>query len=239
MFNSVIEAPPAWKVGKLKSGAGLSVLAHAVGIAVVAFISSRPPPEKVISKEPTIVFAPRPPKGNPMPAASAAAPPPVVKPKKRAMAPPSVIKPLPVDPPPAVASATNQPVDPSLPFIEGSDPTGVAVGGVPHAAPGPGPSGGGDDVVSFGEGMVAPRLLSGREIQYTREAREARVQGMLIARCTVTRDGEIRDCQVIKGLPLMTDTVISALQTRRYTPVMFQGQPVSVKYVFNVKLQMP
>lgn len=238
MFHSVIEAPPAWKVGKLKSGAGLSLLAHAVGIAVVAFVSSRPPAEKAVFKEPTIVFSPRPPKGNPVPVAAAAAPPPVVRPKKRAMAPPSVIKPLPADPPPAVASATNQPVDPALPFIEGSDPNGVAVGGVPHAQPGPS-GGGGDEVVSFGEGMVAPRLLSGREIQYTREAREARVQGMLIARCTVTREGEIHDCQVIKGLPLMTETVISALQTRRYTPVTFQGQPVSVKYVFNVKLQMP
>ncbi len=237
MFNSVIQVAPALGSGKFKSGAALSVLAHVAAIGVVAFISSRPADQKVIEKDVTVVIMkPRPPKGNPVPAS--AAPPPVVKPKKRAMAPPSVIKPLPVDPPPTVASASNQPVDPALPFIEGSDPTGVE-GGIPHAQPGPGPSGSGDEVVSFGEGMVAPRLLSGQEIQYTREAREARVQGMMIARCTVTREGEIRDCHVIKSLPLMTETVLAALQTRRYTPVMFQGQPVSVKYVFNVRLQMP
>ena len=91
----------------------------------------------------------------------------------------------------------------------------------------------------FGEGMTRPQLISGREIVYTREAREAHVEGTLIARCTITREGEIRDCRTIKPVPLMTDAVVDALQTRLYTPVTFQGEPVAVTYVFNVRLRMP
>jgi protein TonB len=82
-------------------------------------------------------------------------------------------------------------------------------------------------------------MLSGETIQYTREALEARVSGLIIARCTITREGEVEDCRVIKGLPYMDVPVVQALTTRRYRPVHFQGRPVSVSYTFNVKLRLP
>ncbi len=68
---------------------------------------------------------------------------------------------------------------------------------------------------------------------------EARVSGVIIARCTVTREGSVENCRIIKGLPLMDEAVVEALTTRHYRPVHFQGRPVSVTYTFNVKLRMP
>jgi protein TonB len=81
--------------------------------------------------------------------------------------------------------------------------------------------------------------MSGASIQYTREALEARVQGMLIAKCVITREGEVETCKIIKGLPHMDVSVLSALETRRYSPVTWQGKPISVSYIFNIKLEMP
>ena len=241
MFNSIVNAPPMWSTGKLKSGVGLSILAHAAVLVIAVLIQNAAITHEA-PKEPVLVFkAARPPKGNPAPVATTAQPA-AEKPKlPKRDAPPRVVKPLPVDPPPVVASIdpTTTAPDLGLPFIEGSDPNGVEHDGVPHASPGVGPGGSGIDSVPFGQGMTLPALLGGKDIVYTREAREARVTGMLIARCTITRKGEVRDCRVIKGLPLMTDTVVAALLTRKYTPVTFQGQPVSVTYVFNVKLTMP
>ncbi len=239
MFNSVVDAPPVWKVGNLKSGTGLSLLAHAA-VLLVALVFQNRVTHTEAPASPEVVFK-RPPKGNPTPAPAAAAartPPP--KPKKRTIAPPTVVKPLPVDPLPAVATLEPAPLDPSLPFIEGSDPTGVETNGTPHTTGANGDGlGNGIDVVSFGEGMTKPVLLSGQGIEYTREAREAHVAGMFIARCTITREGDVRDCRTVKSVPLMSEAVIAALLTRKYSPVRFQGEAVSVTYVFNVRLQMP
>jgi protein TonB len=98
----------------------------------------------------------------------------------------------------------------------------------------------GEEVVPFVSGnMTAPQLLTGASLQYTREALEARVEGLLIARCVITREGEVEGCRVIKGLPHMSEAVVSALETRRYSPVKYQGRPISVIYNFHVKLDLP
>jgi protein TonB len=74
---------------------------------------------------------------------------------------------------------------------------------------------------------------------YTREAREARVEGTVLVKCVITTSGALRDCHVIKSLPFLEQTVLEALAQQRYTPVTFQGRPVDVEYVipFRFKLQ--
>ncbi|RKH58751.1 hypothetical protein D7V93_16290 [Corallococcus llansteffanensis] len=49
----------------------------------------------------------------------------------------------------------------------------------------------------------------------------------------------MRDCRIIKGLPYMDDAVLSALQSRHYQPMTYQGRAVNVAYTFNIKLRMP
>jgi protein TonB len=43
----------------------------------------------------------------------------------------------------------------------------------------------------------------------------------------------------VKGLPYMDKAMLDALATRKYTPVMYQGHPVAVEYVFNTRLSKP
>ena len=37
----------------------------------------------------------------------------------------------------------------------------------------------------------------------------------------------------------MNEAVVSALETRRYSPVTYQGRPISVIYNFHIKLDLP
>ena len=106
-------------------------------------------------------------------------------------------------------------------------PTGVA---------GPLPS---SEVLPFGEGMNLPRLLEGPEPVYPREAREARVEGTLLAKCVITTEGTLRSCRIIKSLPFLDEPVLTALAHRRYAPVMFQGRPVNVEYVISLRFELP
>jgi protein TonB len=94
-------------------------------------------------------------------------------------------------------------------------------------------------VLPFGPDMSRPVLLSGSEPAYTREAALAKVEGTVIARCTITVAGTLESCRILKGLPFMDRSMLDALATRRYTPVVYQGHPVAVEYVFNVKLVAP
>jgi protein TonB len=74
---------------------------------------------------------------------------------------------------------------------------------------------------------------------YTREAREAQIQGMMIVKCKVLADGTVQDCRVIKTLPFLAEAVVKRLEAMKVKPATFQGKAVSVDYVFNFNFKMP
>jgi TonB family protein len=95
------------------------------------------------------------------------------------------------------------------------------------------------DIPSFGAGMTRPERLSGPIPQYTKEALEKRSQGLMIVKCIITVEGEVRKCRIIKPLPFMEEAVLDALYQSRYKPVTFEGKPIQVDYTFNIKLALP
>jgi serine/threonine-protein kinase len=97
----------------------------------------------------------------------------------------------------------------------------------------------GDAPLPFSEGMSRPVELSGKDIVYTREALAARVEGTMMVKCVITKQGKVESCRVLKGLPHMNEAVVTALQSRTYKPIMLQGKAVPVDYVFNIRLVAP
>jgi len=246
MFQSVIEEQ-GWRSGRFGAGMGVSTLVHAALLAS-ALVFSTQKAEEPEKEPPALVFnPPQPPRGSPTATPKVTTQTrPKTPPKPKDFVQPREVKPLvaePVnkEPPPPDDETPDEPVE----GVVGGHPEGVLTGGVLGAAFIPGLTGGGggtgtgEDVLPFGSGMTRPELLSGGNLQYTREALEARVEGTLIAKCVITREGEVENCRIIKGLPHMDGAVLSSLTTRRYRPVTFQGKPVSVSYTFNVRLEMP
>jgi len=109
------------------------------------------------------------------------------------------------------------------------------------AAPGPAAAAAvNPDLVPFGEGMSRPVLVErGKPVSYTGEALEAHVEGTMIVRCTITVEGHVEHCVVLKTLPFLEKAVLESLYSSRYSPVTYQGKPVAVGYTFNVKLVPP
>ncbi len=88
--------------------------------------------------------------------------------------------------------------------------------------------------------MTAPVLTGGQsQPQYTREAMEAKVEGKVIARCTITLTGTLTDCRIIKSLPFLDQAVLATLAGQRYSPVMYQGHPQSVFYTLTFRFKLP
>src|SRR5579863_4965747 len=55
------------------------------------------------------------------------------------------------------------------------------------------------------EPMTQPALISGEPAEYTPEALENKVEGVLLAKCRLGIDGSVHNCRVIKGLPYLND----------------------------------
>jgi TonB family protein len=93
--------------------------------------------------------------------------------------------------------------------------------------------------VEFTDAMTAPVMISGPNPEYSPQAIERDVQGLMVIRCVVSSDGTVHDCKVLKGLPFMDRPTTYALERRRYKPATLLGKPVDVYYTFNIRLALP
>ena len=113
--------------------------------------------------------------------------------------------------------------------VIGGVPGGVGIGAPEQGDPAP---------IEFNDEMAAPRMIDGRDPEYTREALEREIEGLMLVKCVVTTRGIVRNCRVLKSLPYMDREVIEALENRRYTPALLHGHPISVDYTFRVRLNL-
>jgi protein TonB len=81
--------------------------------------------------------------------------------------------------------------------------------------------------------------ISGPPIEYTNQALEHEVQGLMIVKCVVTVEGSVYGCRVLKTLPFMDRTVVVALERTRYQPYLLNGRPVEIDMTFKIRLTLP
>jgi protein TonB len=88
--------------------------------------------------------------------------------------------------------------------------------------------------------MTPPRQISGPDPEYTTQALQNEVQGLMVVKCIVTLEGAVHACRVLQGLPFMDSAVVAALERRRYLPARLpDGRAVEVDYTFRIRLQLP
>ena len=93
--------------------------------------------------------------------------------------------------------------------------------------------------IPFGPGMTRPTLVSSAPIVYSSEALAANVSGLVLAKCTITIDGAVRDCRIVKGLPYLDQAALEVLATFRYSPATYRGRPLAVKYIMVLRIEPP
>ncbi len=250
MFDSVLEGGRLPK-GRFGAGTIVSTLVH---LALAAFLFRQVTKPKDENKgEVAVVFnAPKPTTAAPPP------PPPPPARRKHTQKKPTQTKPKAVlqlqqpkvvpdkkpDPPPPgpVEEDDDEGEDDG---VEGGVVGGVkggviggvlggVVGGTGTGAPPPPPK-----RMEFDDRMTPPKMVSGPALSYTEKALEREVEGLMIVKCVVTTEGNVRECRVLQGLPFMSESIVRTLQTRRYSPALLQGKPVEVDYTFKIKMTLP
>ncbi len=115
--------------------------------------------------------------------------------------------------------------------------TGVGGGEGGGAGPGRGGNTGGGNMGIGGGGSiepmtasVRPKILYQEKAKYTEEARQNKVQGVVMLSVIFSADGQIANIRVVRGLPDgLTEKAIEAAKKIRFQPAVKNGAPVSVR----------
>ncbi len=133
------------------------------------------------------------------------------------------------------------------PFIDlpdGLDLSKVGVGSVtvpylpPPSPPSPPPPKPAQTLFRPGQGVKEPKRISGLPPEYPLIARNARVQGVVILEAVIDERGEVGRIKVLRSVPLLDQSAITAVQQWRYTPTLLNGVPVSVLMTITVNFTL-
>ena len=97
----------------------------------------------------------------------------------------------------------------------------------------------GDAPVRVGGNVKAPTKTKDVQPVYPDEAREARVQGVVILEVTVDAAGLVGDARVLRSIPLLDAAALEAVQQWEFEPTVLSGRPVSVIMTVTVNFALP
>ena len=69
-------------------------------------------------------------------------------------------------------------------------------------------------------------------------ARQARIEGTVVLRAIISREGRIENLQVLSGHPVLVPAAIDAVRQWRYQPYILNDQPVEVETQITVKFSL-
>ncbi len=77
--------------------------------------------------------------------------------------------------------------------------------------------------------MMEGNLIYRVQPNYPVPARQARIQGQVVLRAMISRDGTIENLQVVSGHPMLISAAVDAVRQWRYRPYILNGEPVEVE----------
>ena len=87
--------------------------------------------------------------------------------------------------------------------------------------------------------MVKLEHRSDEDPIYPEEARQARVQGVVILQTIINALGKVTDIKVLKGLPSgLTEAAVEAVSQWEFRPATLEGKPVAVYYMVTISFSV-
>jgi len=77
--------------------------------------------------------------------------------------------------------------------------------------------------------MMEGNLILRVQPAYPLFARQVRVQGLVVLRAVISREGTIENLQVLSGHPMLVQAAVDAVRQWRYRPYVLNGEPVEVE----------
>ena len=74
--------------------------------------------------------------------------------------------------------------------------------------------------------------------KYPKQARKKHIEGTVVLRATITKDGNIGDLQLVSGHPMLAQAALDAVKKWKYRPYLKNGQAVDVETEITVNFQL-
>jgi protein TonB len=84
------------------------------------------------------------------------------------------------------------------------------------------------------EGMIVHRV----EPLYPSTAKLVRIQGEVVLRAVISKEGRIEGLQVISGHPLLAPAAVNAISQWRFRPYQLNGSPIEVEAQVTVRFKL-
>ena len=90
-----------------------------------------------------------------------------------------------------------------------------------------------------GDGVSQPTLISKVEPNYTQEARDAKIQGVVQLSSVVDENGLAQDIKILRSLDKgLDENAILAVRQWRFKPGQKEGKPVAVQVTIEVSFKL-
>ncbi len=127
--------------------------------------------------------------------------------------------------------------DVELPEVEIADLDLVL--GVPEAPPARGPGAPGTGPLQIGGDVTPPVKIFWPSPPYTEEARQGRVQGIVILEAVIDALGNVDRIKVLKGLPMgLSDAAVETAQQWKFKPATKNGGAVPVFFNLTIRFSL-
>jgi TonB family protein len=114
----------------------------------------------------------------------------------------------------------------ALPGMGSSDVASPPVPAINHDGP-----------VRIGGQVKEPKLVSSTLPIYPAIAKKTNIQGDVIIRATIDKDGRVAHMDAVSGPPMLRQPALDALSRWKYEPSKLDGQPVSVQMLVTIKFR--
>ena len=87
-------------------------------------------------------------------------------------------------------------------------------------------------------GVTTGLLIKKVNPVYPEDAREERIQGTVMLRAEISKEGEITDLELVDGPIELAGSAVAAVRQWKYKPYLLMGQPVAVDTQIQVNYQL-
>ncbi len=88
--------------------------------------------------------------------------------------------------------------------------------------------------IRISQGVTNGLCIHKTQPPYPVLARSARIQGDVVLRAIIDKEGNIQDLQLVSGHPMLVPAAVDAVKQWRYRPYLLNGQPVEVETTITV-----
>ena len=122
---------------------------------------------------------------------------------------------------------------------DNSPNAGGAIGGTPSSNPGA-PQSDSDlpQRVRVSQGVSTGLLITKVQPRYPDDARQARIQGMVVLKAEIDKSGDVESLTLVSGHPMLAPAALAAVKQWKYKPYLLNGQPVAVETQVTVAFQL-